>query len=142
MDDTLNKNELPEFSKENPFMIPENYFDDFYLRLQSRISKKESFFKRYSVFFKISFSYLSMAVLALALVFMFNKIFYKEKPLNFSKPNNEIILSEVNNISDNDITEFLCDENAKTSTQKVSKDDIIYYLVDNNIDNSEMIDEY
>lgn len=36
-----NKNNLPESLKENPFKVPENYFEDFTQKMMSRLPEKE-----------------------------------------------------------------------------------------------------
>ena len=139
LSDNFDLNKLP---KDNPFIIPEDYFDNFYIKLQDKISRKESYFDRIIYILKPQHSFAFIVIFIVIIVYTSIKIFYKENNFAQQNINKEIVSNEILKINENELTEILSEDNFSIVNTKIKDEDIIYYLVDNNIDNSEIIEAY
>lgn len=146
MDDFLNKlNEL-KGSKNNPFKVPEGYFDTLPSRIQEKVTgqqKEENIFSRILVFVKPQ-----LALAFAFMVFAFITVTTIEYVLdNQSKmPVTEgvytrIIEVDASEYSEQHFIEVLLDENKKPAEKKKSSEHYIDYLADEDIDYYTLIDE-
>lgn len=142
MTEESNDIDLNKLPKDNPFDIPDNYFDNFYIKLQDKISRKQSYFDRIIYILKPQISYAVLLIFFIFIGYSSFKIFYKDNNLNKKDFNNEIITNEMFYINENELTDILCEDNSQIVNTNIKDEDIILYLADNNIDNSEIIEEY
>jgi hypothetical protein len=143
MSKELNNKELSGFSNENHFTVPDNYFDGFYHKIQSKLPvKKESFFENNFFILKPAFSYVIIFFVIVAIGYSSVRLMNKKNSIVLSSAGKEMFNPDVYNINNNEIADLVCEDNTVKPNSKVRDEDIIYYLVDNNIENSEIIDVY
>ena len=145
MNKEINNLDNKQLPKGNPFKTPDDYFDTFYMNLQNKITKKEPFYKRYIFALKPQLSYIILVITFTVIGYTSYKVINNPKVIVTQSVavNNDITNNELYRIKYNDITEALCESNSQTTTIPTTKDDeIIRYLVDNDINNFEIADAY
>ena len=127
--------------KDNPFSVPDGYFDTLPLKVSERVKSQESpgIFRMF--FFKPAFGYSSFGIAALVLVFFF-VLSYNENKTGSDLP--DVTLTEVlveypdflNSFDENDFFDIVLsgsgDDLFIIPETDISDDDIIEYLSDEN----------
>lgn len=143
-EDNLEHN-LQGFSKEHPFKAPDGYFDHFPTKITSRIAEQKS----NSRFFLQSFLkpipvFASAAVLVVVGFIAFNFSSSPNKPLT-QEEITEYIYQEgiIEEFTDDDILEYaeLSTTNTDTSSNNSEVETIQDYLLDQELDESDIINE-
>jgi len=130
---------LKEQTDKTPFELPEGYFDTFSDRLNSRMEEGEGEIPTKKSILRILKPILLLAAAMLLLVFIVNK------GLNFldiNKPLEIALTTEQNEILELDWLDIGDDLflNETLATFELTDDDLIEYLVDDDIDLSEIVD--
>lgn len=145
-------NQVPGMPKETPFGVPDGYFDSFSDRLQQRISGREGHAKK-SVIRRLKPQIAWVTSIAAVVIIGFSA--YKfliphPKPVQLSKAAISSYLQEQayslddNTLIDEDET---LDEVPVTKTkstaedQKAYKDEIVHYLLQEDVDDSQITDK-
>jgi len=129
---------LSKVSRENPFMVPKDYFESLPAIIQEKCVKPSSVIRN-KIYVKIlKPHYIMMVSLALILTGL---MVYKPIMQRFSKPAisenedyTEYYLLNVENIDENQIAEAVSEDN-----NSVSSDDVINYLSDDDPNNYDLI---
>jgi hypothetical protein len=115
-----NKIELSDISKNNPFKVPENYFENFYDNFEKRLNVKPKKSKIYYLRFAIA------VAASLILVFMLIK------PLNLSdskivkiEKTDSISIEDYIGISSDDVYYTMTEPTTETS---LNPDDVVNYI--------------
>lgn len=127
--------ELSKIKKENPFRVPENYFDDFQARLQAKLDEQQEKRGRGSVVIR----YLKPAIgLAAGFALVFSLAYWPLKTLtpdvvadnnmNEINVNEMLFVSAVEGIDENSFYELLENKNVD---EQLSDEDVASYLNDN-----------
>lgn len=144
-----NKNDilkqLEELKKENPYKVPDNYFDTFTSRLKDRIAEIEepkpakSYFFRLKPYYAVSFMVLAVAFIAYLSV---NVIF--TGPKNNNVLSNDEIAAYFNNapqeIDESMLMEQLNQTKHEPAVQN-QQNDTINYLLNADIDDNDILSE-
>jgi len=136
----MNKNshiKIEEINKENPFTVPENYFENFSVRMADKISEtKEVKVKvdmvtwlrtKYAV--TLAFSGIVLIVLIGVLILQ-----HKSNPLSSQQMVEAYQYSAINDLSDEQLAQMIADKQVKSDTSSTYKNDVINYLSKENID--------
>lgn len=142
---------LEDLKKENPFQVPENYFDSLGMRVADHVHAKTSKHEIYvPVFARLKpILVLSSGFAGLALIIYIRGAVFFNKADNNTLVNNQELASitEYSIVSDLDnatLVENLYEENTPAKDSAIhteNKEKIIDYLVEENIDISTIIDE-
>ncbi len=144
------RNILENLKKDNPFQVPENYFDSLGSRISNRITANTSTEKQQYISFAMVKSTLVFAggFAGLALIIYFGvSIFFTKLGVEKNTSQNEIaFLTEYSIISELDestLIESFSKENSEISDSLhlENNENIINYLVKEDIDISTIIDE-
>ncbi len=129
--------QLEDIAKENPFEVPTGYFEHLNSAITDNViaSKKQKGFEWIGIFNRpklaVSFATLTLAVFVVFKFVSFNKM------NNFSFTEQEIASSQVmNEIDEGTIIETLYSDNKTSANPK--QGDIENYLMDNNVDESQI----
>ena len=130
--------ELNDISKKNPFLVPENYFEEVNRRIISSTVENHSEVKERSIYYRLR-PYLAIAASIAILALLGYTAIYFLKPDRTTKGIPEITLNEFSENYLNDIDNLTLEENAGSFEQNVASinlnsKDIIDYLVLDNID--------
>jgi hypothetical protein len=130
--------ELREISKKNPFIVPENYFEEVNRKIISSTEEFNDEVKERSIYRKLR-PYLAVAASVAVLSLLSYAAFYFLNSSETSKGVPEITLNEFSENYLNDIDNLTLEENAGIIEQNVASinvnnKDIIDYLVLDNID--------
>jgi len=143
-------NNLSKINKDNPFQIPEDYFDDFPLRLSEKIHARKApgIYEKYLLALR---PYMAIAALFIGVVIIgtiFYNVFSPEKNIQESKTNEiaEIISEDAYYLSEESIIEIIYmndvvheDEQAGDSKDNLTNE-VIDYLINEEIDIIDIID--
>ncbi len=139
-DENLNK-EL--FNKNNPFKIPEGYFEDFTFKLMQNIENESQNTNKITFWHSWKYKVAVAASIAILAVFSFNLYHFigKQKSENqnialVADTNNE---TELSFVDENHIIDVITNS---TNEQKIEGDDIINFLVDDNVDENAIAEAY
>ena len=137
--------DLKGFNKENPFRVPDGYFDRFPLKMSERIAeqKKQSRFHFQSLFKPVPV-FATAAVLVAVGVIAFNLLSSSNEPLTQEEISNYVYQEDIiDEFTDDDILEYavLSITNADTSSQNSEVEEIQDYLLDQGLDESDIINE-
>lgn len=139
MNDENINNEL--FNKNNPFKVPEGYFDDFNSRLFLKIEKENKIKKMpwHSLKYKVAVA-ASIAVLA---ILSYNVYYFINENKFINKSNMAIAETvddtELSFVAENHIIDVIT---SNEEEQTVEGEDIINFLVNNNIDENAIAEAY
>lgn len=134
MDELKNKSpQLSKLPKENPFRVPDHYFDEFSARLQNRIEAEKIIVPNHpNRFIQILKPALALAA-SFALIFLL--VYWPVKSLNPNKSasnqNGDPSISDkeyMNVVEEMDDYSFFALLNEPSSSSKMSDDDIASYL--------------
>jgi cell division septation protein DedD len=137
--------DLQGFQKENPFRVPDGYFDRFPLKMSERIAeqKKQSRFHFHSLFKPVPL-FATAAVLVAVGVIAFNLLSSSKESLTQEEISNYVYQEDIiDEFTDDDILEYavLSTTNADTSSQNSEVEEIQDYLLDQGLDESDIINE-
>lgn len=145
-----NKFNLDDLKKQNPFQVPENYFDSLGTRISDRIeasTPKEKDFSFAHLKLKPIFAFTGGFVGLVLVIYFGYTIFLKDSANIKNQTSNEMAgLTEYSLVSELDeavlLEEFSNTAVSQTDSVKTeNKDNIIDYLVKENIDISTIIEE-
>jgi hypothetical protein len=130
--------ELNEISKKNPFIVPENYFEEINRKIISSTINTHSEVKERSIYLKLR-PYLAVAASIAVLALLSYTAFYFLETSKNTKVVPEITLNEFSENYLNDIDNLTLEENAGSIEQNVASIDlnskeIIDYLEFDNVD--------
>ena len=139
------ENDLQGFSRENPFRVPDCYFDRFPMKMSERIAeqKKHSRFYYKSLLKPIPV-FATAAVLVAVGVIAFNLLSSSNEPLTQEEISNYVNQEGIiDEFTDDDILEYavLSTTNNDTSAQNSEVETIQDYLLDQGLDESDIINE-
>lgn len=145
---SMNESALYSLEKENPFAVPNDYFDELPLLIQGRIISEK---QKPSVIewllaniFTPRLAYVSIVVIVLAIggsLLWKNNISSTESTLVDASVN--LVVEEVQNIDESALTDELINSNVSLDVEDKgnNKEQIINYLMENNIEVSSIINE-
>ncbi len=131
-----NKNNLPEFLKEYPFSVPENYFEEFPGKLQNKINKeKRKKSASFTLSLKIAASIIIIAVSAFVFTIISNYADNHKQTENIEFDQ----IADIDNIDEHTIIDIIIEE--PNNTTGIDDNEIIEYLA-YNTNYSTIIEEY
>lgn len=137
------EHDLQGFSRENPFRVPDGYFDRFPSVISDRIvhQKRKSQFTL-AIFLKPVPAF-AAAVVITAGIIAFNFLSSSNKPLTEEEITNYVYQEGIiEDLTDEDILEYASLNTSKTDTTSNSEVETIQdYLLDQGLDESEIINE-
>ncbi len=137
------ENDLQGFSRENPFRVPDGYFDRFPSAMSDRIiqQKKKSRFTL-AIFLKPIPAF-STALVITAGIIAFNFLSSSNKPLTEEEISNYVYQEGIiEDLTDEDILEYAFLNTSKSDTTSNSEVEMIQdYLLDQGLEESDIINE-
>ena len=137
---------LSSLKKENHFSVPQNYFDEFPMKIKSRIDEQEAT----SATFSLSwfFDYKVLAPVGVCVIVILGVLF-------FNAPNQTLELEELTadeieqsleyygypSVDDNILAELYTEETESQTQEELSEEEIIHYLLEENVDVSQIYNE-
>lgn len=144
---SINNKENINFNKENPFRTPEGYFENFSEKIMQKIGEPEVTEKRISTWhlFKTQFA-MAAGIIGFALLayYSYNLISNNNSQINH-KNNNVIAViadttdAELSFVDETHIVEAL---STTTPKQEVDGNDLINYLIEDDIDENLIAEAY
>ena len=144
------KTELSKIKKENPFIVPEGYFDNFSSRLGDKIHTSEApgFYEKYVLTVK---PYLAIAAFFAGVVILgivFYNVFFQGNNIRELKPDEivELINEDAYYLSEESILEIITVNNAGAGDEKEDDsgenltNEVIDYLINEEINIIDIID--
>jgi hypothetical protein len=136
--------ELKEIPKENPFKVPENYFKELEGRILAATTGAEQVTVRKGLIRRLM-PVMAVAASVALLIFIGYSVFYRGNKGNGMEMNTEITVNDFTDNYLNDIDLATLEDKVAESgllieRTGVSKSDIIDYLVSENIDVSDIIE--
>ena len=124
--------------KQNPFKVPENYFEDLPSRIQEKINAKQEvpIKSMKTVIFNAKVLAAASLILILGLASIF--IFQLNEPVN--NTTDPIALEEFNTVSDYLITDLDADELMQAYVEMTNESDYSYLISAEDLDEQEIID--
>ena len=147
MENSELKNIAPNLSnikKGNSFSVPDNYFDEFPSKIQSKISEKENppYFKRFLQVLKPNLSLAASITIFALIAVIAVKSFVKDPIYNNNiADNSEVGDIEMFDIDDNTIIDIIVEEIETDNDDEIFDDEMLDYLA-YNTDYNTIIDEY
>ncbi len=136
---------LSNIKKENPFSVPDNYFDEFPSKIQNEISEKEKlpYLKRFLQVLKPNLSLAASITIFALIAVIAVKSFVKDSNTynNNIADDSEIADIEMFDIDDNTIIDIIVEETETNNDDEIFDDEILDYLA-YNTDYNTIIDEY
>ena len=132
---------LGEQGRQNPFLVPEGYFDGFAERLQERIGSKEEVRRRKIL--RPAFIYVAGLLLLLIIGYSISRISLAPHPLKLDSeaPMASLVQYSLDNIDEQTIVEAIGKSTQDSASSEISKEEILKYLQDQNIDPTSVNDE-
>ena len=133
-------------NRENPFTVPDGYFDEFPSKIQERISsvKGESKLARFFTLLKPQLA-LSLSILAFAIISysVINFIDVRTKSSNKTEDIATIINVDELEFNEQDFLKIMFDEENNIPVEKIDEEAEIYmkYLMNEDIDYGTLLDE-
>ena len=130
------------FSKENPFRVPENYFNSFPDKILERISESESISIKREYFFNWKSTFALAASIVGILFLSYTTYYVLNNPKNSKQQTTQI--ADVHDAEFSFVDEnYLVDALTTTSTPiEVEGDDIISFLVEDGVDENLIAEAY
>ena len=140
---------IEEISKENPFKVPDHYFENFSVRMSDKISQAEAAKAPVMVNtwakprMAAIFTFAGIAIILLVGIIFIN---LRNKPLSSHEMVEAYKYSAIQDLNDEQLAEMIAAKQeeqqikADTAQQAVEKDEIIEYLSKDNIDINTIID--
>lgn len=134
-------------SKENPFKVPENYFEDFSSRLQEKIDSQKILkdnkprIKFFNSAFKIAASLILIAAISFLIVKYTNNTKENNKYNIYAETIETSEFDLYNNLDENTIIDIIVEEDITLSDVNIEDDEIIEYLA-YNTNYETIIEEY
>ncbi len=131
-----------ENGKRNPFRVPEEYFGSFTERLQEGIGSRERMGRRKIL--RPAFIYAAGLLLLLLIGFSISRITLAPHPLKIESeaPMASLVQYSLDNIDEQTIVEAIVKSTQDSASSQISREEIIKYLLDQNIDPANLNDEF
>jgi hypothetical protein len=138
------EHDMQGFSRENPFRVPDGYFDRFPSAMSDRIAqqnRKPRF--RFAIFLKPIPAFAAAAAVITAGIIAFNLLSSSNKPLTGEEITNYVYQEGIiEDLTDEDILEYAFLNTSKTDTTSNREVETIQdYLLDQGLDESDIINE-
>jgi hypothetical protein len=131
--------EISDFNKANPFIVPENYFKELPSRIEAKV-KGQSGHKIIHLNTRGASAIAAVLIGIVVLGFLLNHLVFKKNQIN-----NELGIEEIAGFVETGNSEIDEDDVIKEATQSdlatVKKDDPINYLIEDEIDESTIMEE-
>lgn len=138
-----NKEQYPSFNKENPFRVPENYFEELPEKIFENILASEKTPVRIKPVFGLKKS-LAIAAAIAGLIFLTYSGYYlinkSDNDQNQIAYINDTTDAEYSFVDENNIVDAI--SNVISENEEVEGDDIVNYLVEDDIDENLIAEAY
>lgn len=136
-----NNIKLEEINKENPFKVPDNYFENFSIRMTDKISeKRQAKTPSYAWIrpkYAVAFVFAGIALIITISIFVFNP---KSTPLSSQEMVEAYKYSAIQELSDEQIAQIIAEKQVHQDTTSAYQKDVIDYLSKENIDINTIIE--